>query len=326
MVNGGHKVTAKIVGEVFAPGNDVSVFMSPATLAALDPATAGTGEYRVSLKPGVNAGSYTTALTAALGDGYLVGDRGGDRALVAITTLVAMLTLLIIAVAGLGVLNTVALQVRERAHDIGIFKALGMTPRQTLTMVVCSVAVTGLVAGIIAVPAGIALHRDVLPSMAHAANSNVPGSVHVGVLAAGDDRPGPGWPGHRGRRRAGARLLGGPLAHRHRAPHRVRGHRVRARQVEPRSRVRTGACAARSRPMAPVSRGPGGPARHLSMITARSAKRLATRPAQSRPFWILPRMTGVPAKRRIPVRGRRCYACGGMEAVAWTRSLEDSPW
>ncbi len=177
MVNGGHKVTAKIVGEVFAPGNDVSVFMSSATLAALDPATAGTGEYRVSLKPGVNAGSYTTALTAALGDGYLVGDRGGDRALVAITTLVGLLTLLIIGVAGLGVLNTVALQVRERAHDIGIFKALGMTPRQTLTMVVCSVAVTGLVAGIIAVPAGIALHHNVLPSMAHAANSNVPGSV-----------------------------------------------------------------------------------------------------------------------------------------------------
>jgi len=177
MVNGGHKVTAKIAGEAFAPGNDVSVFMSPATLAALDPTTAGTGEYRVSLKPGVNADSYAVSLGAALGNGYLVGARGGDRALVAITTLVAMLTLLIIAVAGLGVLNTVALQVRERAHDIGVFKALGMTPRQTLTMVVCSVAVTGLVAGIVAVPAGIALHHNVLPAMAHAANSDLPGSV-----------------------------------------------------------------------------------------------------------------------------------------------------
>ena len=107
----------------------------------------------------------------------MVGTRGGDRALIAITTLIAMLTLLIIAVAGLGVLNTVALQIRERAHDIGVFKALGMTPRQTLTMVICSVAVTGLVAGIIAVPAGIALHHHVLPAMAHAANSDLPGSV-----------------------------------------------------------------------------------------------------------------------------------------------------
>jgi putative ABC transport system permease protein len=177
MVNGGHKVTARIVGEVFAPGNDVNVFMSPATLAAIDPTVAGSGQYVVSLKPGVNADSYASGLTAALGNGYLVGARGSDKALVAITTLVAMLTLLIIAVAGLGVLNTVALQIRERAHDIGVFKALGMTPRQVLTMVVCSVAVTGLVAGILAVPAGIALHHNVLPAMAHAANSGLPGSV-----------------------------------------------------------------------------------------------------------------------------------------------------
>ena len=177
IVNGGRKVTAKIAGEVFAPGNEVSMFMSPATLAALDPTTAGTGQYRVSLKPGVDAGAYATSLSSALGSGYLVGTHTGDRALIAITTLITMLTLLIIAVAGLGVLNTVALQIRERAHDIGVFKALGMTPRQTLTMVVCSVAVTGLVAGIIAVPAGILLHHNVLPAMAHAANSDVPASV-----------------------------------------------------------------------------------------------------------------------------------------------------
>jgi putative ABC transport system permease protein len=177
MVNGTHRVTAKIVGEVFDPGNDVSLYMSPATLAALNPAAEG-GQYAVTLKPGVNADAYATSLQAALGDGYFVNDNGGGgRALIAITTLVAMLTLLITAVAGLGVLNTVALQIRERAHDIGVFKALGMTPRQTLTMVICSVGITGLVAGIIAVPAGILLHHNVLPAMAHAANSDLPASV-----------------------------------------------------------------------------------------------------------------------------------------------------
>ncbi len=177
MVNGTHKVTAKIVGEVFAPGNDVNVFMSPATLAAIDPAVTGTSLYQVSLKPGTGADAYASGLSAALGDSYNVGTSGGDKQLLAITTLVAMLTLLIVAVAGLGVLNTVALQVRERAHDIGVFKALGMTPRQTMVMVLCSVGITGLVAGIIAVPAGIILHHSVLPAMAHAANSGLPASV-----------------------------------------------------------------------------------------------------------------------------------------------------
>ena len=178
MVNGGHKVAAKIVGEVFDPGNGASLYMSPATLAAIDPAAVGRGTYVVTLKPGVNADDYASGLQAALGTTYNVNvNGGGGAALIAIKTLVAMLTLLIIVVAGLGVLNTVALQIRERAHDIGVFKALGMTPRQTLTMVVCSVGLIGLIAGIIAVPAGIALHHNVLPVMAHAANSGLPGSV-----------------------------------------------------------------------------------------------------------------------------------------------------
>jgi putative ABC transport system permease protein len=178
LADGRARVTVRIAGEVFAPGNDVDIYMSPATLAAVDPAASGAGRYEISLKPGVSAGAYAAGLSAALGDGYEVSSQGGSgRALFAVLTLVAMLTLLIIVVAGLGVLNTVALQIRERAHDLGVLKALGMTPRQTLTMVVCSVGITGLIAGIIAVPAGIALHHGVLPAMAHAANSDLPSSV-----------------------------------------------------------------------------------------------------------------------------------------------------
>jgi putative ABC transport system permease protein len=177
LINGTHKVTAKIVGEVFDPGNDVSIYMSQATLTAIDPTVTGPASFAVSLRPGVSADDYAVALQNALGTSYFVGTGGGGQALVAIITLVTMLTLLIIAIAGLGVLNTVALQIREKAHDIGIFKALGMTPRQTLSMVVCSVGITGLVAGIVAVPVGILLHHNVLPAMASAANSGIPQSV-----------------------------------------------------------------------------------------------------------------------------------------------------
>ena len=178
LVNGAHKVTAKIVGEVFAAGDEVNIYMSPATLTAIDPTVTGPGSYAVSLKPGVNANAYASTLQNTIGGSYIVDSHNGsDKAFIAVITLIAMLTLLIIAVAGLSVLNTVALQIRERAHDIGIFKALGMTPRQTLTMVMCSVGITGLVAGIVAVPAGILLHHQVLPAMAHAANSGLPASL-----------------------------------------------------------------------------------------------------------------------------------------------------
>ena len=176
IINGSQKVTVKIVGEVFAPGNSVEMYTSPATLSAINPSDTGVGIYQVAVQPGVNPQAYANQLQAALSNGgYIVGaGSGGSNALQAITVLVTLLTLLIIAVAGLGVLNTVALQIRERAHDIGIYKALGMTPRQTLSLVLCSVGITGLVAGIIAVPAGILLHHSVVPAMTYAVNSGYP--------------------------------------------------------------------------------------------------------------------------------------------------------
>jgi putative ABC transport system permease protein len=52
-----------------------------------------------------------------------------------------------------------------------------MTPRQTVTMVLYSVAGTGLVAGVLAVPAGIAVHQYMTPAMAGAAGLGVPASL-----------------------------------------------------------------------------------------------------------------------------------------------------
>ena len=49
-------------------------------------------------------------------------------------------------------LNTVVLHIRDRVHDLGVLKAVGMTPRQMVTMVLCSVAGIGLLAGVLGVP------------------------------------------------------------------------------------------------------------------------------------------------------------------------------
>jgi putative ABC transport system permease protein len=178
LISGGHRVTVRIVGEVFAPGgHNIDMYLSPATLAILDPA-ARPAQYDVALRPGTSPQAYANAVSAALGSSYsATASSSGSGHFLAVLTLVAMLTILIMVVAGLGVLNTVALQIRERAHDIGVFKAIGMTPGQTLAMIVCSVAATGLVAGIVAVPAGVYLHHGVVPVMVHAANSGYPPSL-----------------------------------------------------------------------------------------------------------------------------------------------------
>jgi putative ABC transport system permease protein len=178
LISGGQRITVRIVGTVLAPaGGKPDVFGSLATLAAIDH-NLTPDQYYVSLKPGVDAGAYVNALSNTLGQNYGVNLSDGKSQVFAIIIgLIGTLTLLLAAVAGLGVLNTVVLQTRERVHDLGVFKAIGMTPRQTVAMVVSSVAGIGLVAGLIAIPAGVALHNYVLPIMGDAAQTALPSAV-----------------------------------------------------------------------------------------------------------------------------------------------------
>ena len=173
----GHSATLTITGEVLVsnPGDGSSgtVMTNLSSVAALDPSGLSPQDYEVGLRPGVNARGYANAVIAKLGLNY-GAVTPGDALVNPLNGLIALLTLLLAAAAGLGVLNTIVLMTRERAHDIGVFKAIGMTPRQTITMVVTTVAATGLVAGLIAVPAGIALHHAIVPVMASGAQTVLP--------------------------------------------------------------------------------------------------------------------------------------------------------
>jgi len=178
LVSGARQVPVKIVGEAFdTQDNGLAMVTGWRTLA---PARAAPGMYDVALRPGTPAAGYVQALQQRLGPAYQVTLNNRDKGLPVVLGLIGTLTLLLAAVAALGVLNTVVLHTRERVHDLGVFKAIGMTPRQAVAMVVCWVAGTGLIAGLIAVPAGIAVHHHVLPAMAAAAGVVLPASfLHV---------------------------------------------------------------------------------------------------------------------------------------------------
>jgi len=175
LASGVRRTTVTIAGEIFDPaGGRPEMVGDQATLAAVDPGLEP-GQYDVALTPGTSVAAYVNSLSTKLGQDYSVNANASSSAQFAVIIgLITTMTLLLAAVAGLGVLNTVALQTRERVHDLGVFKAVGMTPRQTIAMVVCSVAGVGLVAGLIAVPLGIALHRYVLPIMGAAAQTGIP--------------------------------------------------------------------------------------------------------------------------------------------------------
>jgi len=66
------------------------------------------------------------------------------------------------------------LQTRERVRELGVHKAVGMTPRQAVTVVLSSVVLVGVVGGLAGVPAGVALHRVLMPAMGASAGIRLP--------------------------------------------------------------------------------------------------------------------------------------------------------
>ncbi|MFE0820675.1 FtsX-like permease family protein [Streptomyces sp. NPDC058847] len=59
-----------------------------------------------------------------------------------------------VVVASRGVLNSVVLDTRERVHDLGVCKAIGMTLQQTVSLVIASMGAIGVIGGVLGVPLG----------------------------------------------------------------------------------------------------------------------------------------------------------------------------
>jgi putative ABC transport system permease protein len=181
----GRPIPVRIVGEIFDnQNNGLAMVTGWPTLASADPGLAAV-QYDVGLRPGTSPQSYALQLRAALGQGYVASVSSNNKGLPLVLSLIGSLALLLAAAAGLGVLAAVVLQTRERAYHMGVFRAVGMTPRQTIAMVVCSVAGIGLVAGVAAIPAGIALLRYLAPIMGAAAGTGMPPS-YLDVYSAGE--------------------------------------------------------------------------------------------------------------------------------------------
>ncbi|MBO1413163.1 FtsX-like permease family protein [Streptomyces sp. FH025] len=176
----GRTVTLRIVGEVFDPHVQTNeLFTDAGTFAART--APKPDSWFVKLEPGTDASAYATALGAALGPVHMTAEAGTARhsadSIVALNSLTATLTLLLVVVAGLGVFNTVVLEIRERTRDMGVTKALGMTPAQTVGVVLASVLLTGAAGGAIGLPLGLLLHGWTVPAMGHSAGLDFPAAA-----------------------------------------------------------------------------------------------------------------------------------------------------
>ena len=176
----GAGVTVRIVGEAFnTDDKGMQILTDIATLRAAEPDLLPE-TYFVTVRPGTDAEAYASALRTALqpyGAWAQPVDQETGELVIIIDALTALLSVMLVVVAGLGVLNVVVLETRERVHDLGVHKALGMTPRQTTAMVISSVVVTGLIGGAVGAAVGVVLQRTVLGAMGSSVGFTMPASI-----------------------------------------------------------------------------------------------------------------------------------------------------
>jgi putative ABC transport system permease protein len=172
----GRPLRLHVVGEVTAI--DFGAALDWSTLTAADPA-AVPDRYVVQLRPGADAEAYATAVQAQEPDFLTVtpNQAATEATSATINTLNALMAVLVLVlglIAAAGVFSTMLLHVRERSRDIAILKAVGMTPRQLLTMVLTASAVLGVIGGLVAMPLGVRTFHGLMTSLAEQIGNRPP--------------------------------------------------------------------------------------------------------------------------------------------------------
>jgi putative ABC transport system permease protein len=171
------QVTVRIVGEVFQPSRQPRIFGGVQTVPGMA-TPQNLWQWDVGLRPGTSAAAYIHAVNNALGGSSPWGATapGGGQFYTIASALIGLLALMVAVAGALGVLNTVLMTTRDRVHDLGVYKSLGMRPGQVLTMVTCWIAGPAVLAAVIAAPAAVALNTATLNAMAGTAHTGIPAS------------------------------------------------------------------------------------------------------------------------------------------------------
>jgi putative ABC transport system permease protein len=178
----GAALKLRIVGEVYdfiaGPGGH-ELFLDWSTIAAAAPDLAPSG-YLIALKPGSNVDAYVKRLAAAQPDllDVQAANSGNQAFLATIAGVLFTIAGLIALIAVGGIFNTVLLSTRERLRETATLKALGMSPRQVIAMVAASAGLLALLGGLAAVPAGVALFRQLFDLFSNLGGDDTPAALY----------------------------------------------------------------------------------------------------------------------------------------------------
>jgi putative ABC transport system permease protein len=168
----GKSTQVRIVGEVFTTQPEVHV---DAASVSLPDAEGGPSLFLIGLKPGVTADQYINSVATGGSAGLVASYPETDQVGMAeLRIVIGTLTIALLVVAGLGIAHTVVLNTRERRRDLGIVKAVGMTPGQVVVMAVTSMAALGLIGGVLGLPGGIAAQQWIIRQIGDSEGTRLP--------------------------------------------------------------------------------------------------------------------------------------------------------
>jgi len=184
VADGGRSITVRLTGEILDTADEMPDHVllrgSWADLETLDP-TARPTHWEISPATGTALDAYAAQLETALDGRARVIDRTDPRLdadFLLFLSVVATMGVVLVVISIAGVFDTVLLETRQRTREMAILKAVGMTPRQVIAMVVASVVPIGLLAGVLGVPIGLLFQRVVLGYMGEvAAETRIPEST-----------------------------------------------------------------------------------------------------------------------------------------------------
>jgi putative ABC transport system permease protein len=146
----------------------------------------------LSVRPGLDVEEARKTLLQSAGQQMRVdGVQSGLPGFVAdLPGMLQVLSLIMAAIAALSVLNTSLLSAREQMKEVGIRKAVGMTPTQIIGAVSAGGAWLGFAGTIFGAPLGILLNRFLVEMMSasvgvHVEGMNLPGLVLALLLVTG---------------------------------------------------------------------------------------------------------------------------------------------
>jgi putative ABC transport system permease protein len=165
LLNTGQQVTTTytIVGTLFATQRSDEAYAPLSTLTTqpavpIDDLITRMG-YEVTVRPGVSPSAFAQTLQQLTADriGVKVYDLNPPPAVTEAVGVMTILGVVLMVIAGVGMLNATLLSTRERYRELGTLKAVGLTPRQMVRSVVEGAVALGALSSVVGIPLGLAV-------------------------------------------------------------------------------------------------------------------------------------------------------------------------